>query len=136
MTSSMCRFLKPAVFLIILCILSAGCISGNTAQPAPTTPSPTVTSVSSKYVTKVTTPVPTPSPTPLPEDGSKTCSQLQGTIAVPGQVCPGTWLAASDSFSCCSMLPVAGTTTKPLVTVEPLDLRITHNDMFVDIGTE
>ncbi|PKL67710.1 MAG: hypothetical protein CVV30_12520 [Methanomicrobiales archaeon HGW-Methanomicrobiales-1] len=136
MTSSACRFIKSAVFLIILCILSAGCTSGDTTQPASTTPSPTVTSVSSKYATKVATPVPTPSPTSLPDDGSKTCSQLQGTVAVPGQVCPGTWLTVSDSFSCCSKLPVAGTTTKPLVTVDPLDLRITHNDMFVDIGTE
>ncbi|MHB8164429.1 MAG: hypothetical protein ACYDDV_08770 [Methanoregula sp.] len=81
------------------------------------------------------TPVPTPSPTPQPEDGSKTCSQLQGTIAVPGQVCPGTWLTASDSFSCCSKTPVAGSTSNPLVMVEPLALRIIHNDMFIDIGT-
>ncbi len=136
MTSSAYRFIKPAVFLIILCILSAGCTSGDTTQPAPVTPAPPVTSVSSKYITKAITPVPTPSPTPLQEDGSKTCSELQGTIAVPGQVCPGIWLTASDSFSCCSKIPVAGTTTKPLVTVEPLDLRITNNDLFVEIGTE
>jgi len=85
-------------------------------------------------MTKMPTPVPTPQIT-LSDDGSKTCSQLQGTVAVPGQVCPGTWLTASDSFSCCSKKPVTGKIPKTSVAVDPLDLRISHNDIFVDIGT-
>jgi hypothetical protein len=131
MTSRVCGFIKPAIFLLILCILAAGCTSGKDVQPAPATPT---TSAPIKYVAKVLTPVPTPQVTVL-DDGSKTCSQLKGIIAIPGQVCPGTWLTASDSFSCCSKNPVAGKTTNPRLTVEPLDLRITYNDTFVDIGT-
>jgi len=128
MTSRACRFIKPAIFLLILCLLSAGCTSGKDAKTPPATPVPT------NYVGKGLTPFSTPQVTVL-DDGSKTCSQLQGTVTIPGQVCPGRWLTASDSFSCCSKTPVAGKTIKPRLTVEPLDLRITHNDTFVDIGT-
>ena len=131
MTSRAYCFIKPAIFLLTLCILAAGCTSGKDVQPAPATPA---TPAPIKYVVKVSTPVPTPQVTVL-DDGSKTCSQLKGTIAIPGQVCPGTWLTVSDSFSCCSKNPVAGKTTNPHLTVEPLDLRITYNDAFVDIGT-
>ena len=60
---------------------------------------------------------------------------MRPTWSLPGQVCPGTWLNASDSFSCCSNLPVAGKTTNPRLVVAPLDLRITSNDTFVAIGT-
>jgi hypothetical protein len=128
MTSCTSRFIKFVIFLVILCILAAGCMSKTDTKPAPASPVPTPS------VTKVFTPVPTPQVT-VPDDGSKTCIQLKGTVTIPGQVCPGTWLIASDSFSCCSKTPVAGKITKPRLVVEPLDLRILSNDTFVDIGT-
>ena len=128
MTSCTCRFIKPAICLIVICLLTAGCTSRTDVQPAPATPA------SPKYVAKGISPAPTPQVTVV-DDGTKTCSQLKGTFAIPGQECPGTWLTASDSFSCCSKTPVAGKTKKPRLVVAPLDLRITHNDTFVDIGT-
>lgn len=129
MTSCTRRFIRPVIFLLILCILAAGCTSKTSVQPAPATTVP-----ATHPVTKVLTPVPTPQVT-VPDDGTKTCSQLKGIIAVPGQVCPGTWLNVSDSFSCCTKPPVAGKTTNLLLVVAPLDLRIISNDTFVAIGT-
>ncbi len=129
MTSCTRRFIRPVIFLLILCILAAGCTSKTTVQPIPVTTVP-----ATHPVTKVLTPVPTTQVT-VTDDGSKTCSQLKGTIAIPGQVCPAIWLNASDSFSCCSKLPVSAKTTKPGLVVAPLDLRITSNDTFVVIGT-
>jgi hypothetical protein len=134
MTSSTGRFIKPAIIILILCLLFTGCISRTEVQPAPATPVPTA------FVPKGTAPsLPAPSPVTVTvtvlDDGSKNCSQLQGTVAIPGQVCPGTWLTATDSFSCCSKTPVAGKTAKPRLTIVPLDLRIAHNDTFVEIGT-
>jgi hypothetical protein len=124
------RFLFPAVILVILCVIFAGCTSEKAdAQPTPATTVPT------KSVAKGLTPFPTPTEVIVQDDGSKTCSQLQGTVAIPGQACPGTWLTVSDSFSCCSKTPVAGTITNPRLAVEPLDLRIIHNDTFVALGT-
>ncbi|MFA6225623.1 MAG: hypothetical protein WC620_05445 [Methanoregula sp.] len=128
MTSCTSRFIKPVIFLVILCILAAGCTSKTDATSVPATPVPT------PYFTKALTPGPTPQVT-VSGDGSKTCIQLKGTVTIPGQICPGIWLIASDSFSCCSKNPVVGKITKPLLVVEPLDLRILHNDTFVDIGT-
>lgn len=130
MASSAYRFIKPVVFLLILCLLFAGCTSKTDIQPAPATPVP----VPTKFVQKVINPSPA-TQTPVPDDGSKTCSQLQGTVALPGQVCPGIWLTATDSFSCCSKPPVAGKITTARLVVEPLDLRITHNDSFIPVGT-
>lgn len=129
MTFSVRQLIKTAIFLLILCILTAGCTSKTDAPPSPVTPVPT------KYVVKGFTPFPTPSQVIVTDDGTKTCSQLKGIVAIPGQVCPGTYLTASDSFSCCSKNPVAGKTTNPRLTVEPLDLRNTYNDAFVEIGS-
>jgi hypothetical protein len=130
MTTRVCGFIKPAIFILILCIFAAGCTSTPEVKPVPATPIPI------EYLTKVPIPVTTPQVTAtLSDDGSKTCSQLQGTVAIPGQVCPGTWLTASDSFSCCSKTPVAGKTTKTRLAADPLDLRILNNDTFVVIGT-
>jgi len=128
MTSRACSFIKPAILVIILCLLSAGCISGKDAKTPPAPPVP------ASYGGKGLTPSSTPQVTVV-DDGSKTCSQLQGTVAIPGQVCGGRWLTVSDSFSCCSTTPLAGMTTKPRLVVEPLDLRLPHNDPFVAIGT-
>jgi hypothetical protein len=131
MTYPLCRFIKPASFLIILCILAAGCASKTDVQPPAATPVPP------KYLTKEPTrltPFPTTQATVL-GDGSKTCSQLQGSIATPGQECPGTWLKVSDGFSCCSNTPVVSKTIQQGLVVEPLDLRILHNATFVGIGT-
>ncbi len=120
-------FMKPAIIILVLCILAAGCTSAPVAKPVPTSqPTP--------YMTKAVTPVPVPQVT-VSDDGSKTCTELKGTPVVPGQVCPGSWLNASDSFSCCSKTPVAGKSTKTPIVVAPLDLRLSHNDTFVSIGT-
>ena len=131
MTYPLCLFIKPASFLIILCILAAGCTTKTDIQPTPATPVPHT------YITKEPprlTPFPTMQ-TAVLGDGSKTCSQLQGSGASPGQECPGTWLKVSDSFSCCSITPVVSKTIQQGLAVEPLDLRILHNATFVDIGT-
>ena len=122
-----------AIVLMVICIISAGCTSGKAEQPPPATTVPT------PFPTKPQTTSQTPAPVPVATTGSdlavQTCSQLKGITVVPGQECPGRWLTAYDSFSCCSQKPVTGKTAKPRMTAEPLDLRITHNDMFVDIGS-
>lgn len=121
------RFIEPVIFLLILCILAAGCTSKTEIKPAPATTVPITTA------SKVLTPVPTPHVT-VSDNGSKTCIQLKGTIVIPAQVCTGIWLMASDSFSCCSKILVAGKITKPRLVVDPLALRITYNDTFVALG--
>jgi hypothetical protein len=126
------NFGKSAILLLIVCLLVTGCTSRTDVQPVSATPLPTT------YAVKGFTPAPTPQVL-VPDggsevgDGTKACSQLNGTIAVPGQVCPGTWLTVSDSFSCCSKIPVIEKTAKPQLTVAPLNLQITHDDAFVEI---
>jgi hypothetical protein len=139
-------FMVAAVLLIFL-LVSAGC----TAIPGPE-PRATLmpaTSVSPKEVvtiktmgvsTTVITTVPTPVVTTTnPAKGvteatgqgmyeTRTCAQQGGGIALPGQKCPGAWLIAGDTFSCCSTSPVRATARNTSVTIDPFVLAIVMDD--------
>jgi len=113
-----------AVLLLVLTPLGAGCLS--IPGPEDTKKTPVVTAVTTTpHVVKTTavrttvppvttvpattTPVPATSTPYTAAASSGTCSQIGGTVVAPGYSCPGTWLAASDTFSCCSTIPVPET---------------------------
>ena len=117
-------FALLAVLLLVLTPLMAGCLTVPGPEDGkkypvvttvPMTPHVVKTTVVRTPATPrapapaTTTPVPA---TPSPFTGtvsSGTCSQIGGTVVTPGYSCTGTWLAASDSFSCCSGIPVPET---------------------------
>jgi hypothetical protein len=120
-------FALLAVLLLVLTPLMAGCLTvpgpeDGKKYPVVTRPT-TIPHVAKTTVAK--TPVVTPTPaitkTSVPATiapaipsgtlavSSGTCTQIGGTIVTPGYTCTGPWLAASDTFSCCSVTPVAET---------------------------
>ncbi|HVP24533.1 MAG TPA: hypothetical protein VMS81_00950 [Methanomicrobiales archaeon] len=60
--------------------------------------------------------------------GSATCSAEGGSVCSAGTDCPGRWLDASDTFSCCS-----SSCTSPggvaTVTIEPYGTEVTNGDL-------
>ncbi len=95
-----------------------------TATPAALTPGPAAT-----LVTLQTTLPPT---TPQDTYGIQTCAGQGGSIVRPGEMCPGTWIPATDSFSCCTEVPVPSLDRNSTLAIEPLDLVIVMDDA---IGT-
>jgi hypothetical protein len=144
------RFLFTLVaVLFILLVISSGCTSipgpaPRAAPAAPATPTPEQVAplktlrVSTPSVTATLPPVTTGTVSPrvttvpvTPPQGIfelRTCSQQGGGIAVPGQVCPGTWLIAADTFSCCPVPPVRPGIRNASVTVEPFVVLIQMDD--------
>ena len=137
------------VFLISILLISSGCTSipGPEPRSAPAimttlTPNVVVTMNKMRVITPQaptvsptlkTTTVPlkgttvTPSPDPATNQ-SLTCAQQNGVIALPGQQCPGTWLIALDTFSCCSTVPVREVIRNTSVIIEPFNLVIVMDD--------
>jgi|GEM_PF-1051581 len=115
-----------AVLLLVLTPLVAGCLTvpgpeDGKKYPVVTRPT-TIPHVAKTTVAKTPAVTQTPalaktsvpatiSPTPpgTLAVSSGTCTQIGGTIVTPGYTCTGPWLAASDTFSCCSVIPVAET---------------------------
>jgi hypothetical protein len=67
--------------------------------------------------------VPSPPVTVLTvqETSAKTCSMLGGDICSDDEDCPGSWLDAADSFSCCSKpCSKTGGVVLTIVPFEPL----------------
>jgi hypothetical protein len=141
-------FTRVAVLIILLIIIS-GCTSipgpaPRTAPPATATPTPeqvaplktlrvstpSVTMTLLSVTTGTISPGVTTVPVTLPQGifESRTCSQQGGGIAVPGQVCPGTWLIAADTFSCCPVPPIRPGIRNASVTVEPFVVLIRMDD--------
>jgi hypothetical protein len=135
--TAMALFALAAV-LLLLSPLVAGCLSipGPEAQlktPA-ITATPTV-SHTAKVTTVKTTRTPVVTPTPLPATTtlagvyeSANCTQQGGTEVVPGQQCRGTWLPATDTFSCCSTKPVPAGTGNLSVTASSFNLTVGLDD--------
>jgi hypothetical protein len=137
-----------AVVLIILLLVSAGCTAIPGPEPRTTlrstttfTPQETVTIKTMGVSTTVMTIVPTAVVTTTPANGvpapattgqgmyeTRTCAQQGGGIALPGQKCPGAWLIAGDTFSCCSTSPVRATARNTSVTIDPFVLAIVMDD--------
>jgi hypothetical protein len=140
-------FAVLAAVLLVLAPLVAGCTSipgpessgkVTTVTTMATTPAPVVPATQKPVMTKTTrmtlaprTTVTTPPITlitPKAGDEPKTCAGQGGTVVTPGQQCTGTYLAATDSFSCCSTRPVPTGTGNATVTVPPFDLTVNLDD--------
>lgn len=109
------------VLLLVLTLLAAGCLSVPGPEDAKKTP--VVTTVQTASATErmstvqtpvvkrtpsssATTSVPAITPTGAAAGVSGSCIQQGGTEVHAGYQCTGTWLTASDTFSCCSSVPV------------------------------
>ena len=125
MTRNLPVFAIFAVLLLVTTPLVAGCLTvpgPEDGKKYPVVTRPTTIPHVAK-TTVVRTPVATPAPSlaepsvsatiaPVTSLGnlvvsSGTCTQIGGTVVTPGFTCTGSWLAASDTFSCCSEIPVA-----------------------------
>lgn len=131
----------PAALVMILLLLvplAAGCLTipgpekaQKTTSPATTVPVPPTPKVT---VTKAPVPVASsamPSATVTKSSSgyaAGTCAGLGGIEVVPGQQCPGTWLLATDTFSCCSVRPVTAGKGNGTVTAAPFSLVIDLDD--------
>jgi len=134
--------------LLILCLLlTAGCTSIPGPEPrkttvpqqptAPVTPQGTiavlktatpVTATPAPAVTPVAVQTMIPSTTPHGTYETRTCTGQGGGIARPGEMCPGTWISATDSFSCCTEVPVPSLDRTSTLSIEPPDLEIVMDD--------
>ena len=133
-----------AVILVICLLASAGCatIPGPDVRftPSPTkTPIPVTPHVKTSPIKIGQTPVATVATTATPRVSdtagspsvvyeSRTCAQFGGTVARPGETCPGEWLNAADTFNCCSKPPVRETSRNTSVTIKPFILVIDMDD--------
>lgn len=134
--------------LIILCLLvTAGCTSipgpeprQSTTQQQPTAPvnppgtiavlktATPVTAIPTPGVNPVAVQTTTPTTTPQGTYEIRTCSGQGGGIARPGEMCPGSWISATDSFSCCTVVPVVSLDRNTTISIDPLDLEIVIDD--------
>lgn len=136
-----------ASLLILFLLITAGCTSipgpeprKSTVQEQPTgpvTPQGTiavlktatpVTATPGPAVTTVAVPTRIPATTPQGTYETRTCAEQGGAIARPGEMCPGTWISATDSFSCCTATPVPSLDRNSTISIEPLDLEIVMDD--------
>ena len=139
--------LAVAAVLVVFLVVTAGCLSIPGPEPRPTaTPAkqPATTAatppVKTVAVTTVVTQPTATAPVPLTTvqvnprvagQGAyetRTCAEQGGALARPGQTCPGTWLAATDTFSCCSVMPVSAINRTTVMETGPLNLIIVMND--------
>jgi len=103
--------------ILVGAILACGCARerrGETSPPAP----PALRTPPRPAQPTVTPAVP----------GAGTCSALGGSTCSPGTDCPGTWLDASDSFSCCSQ-SCTGAGGSAAVTIEPYQTEATNTGL-------
>jgi hypothetical protein len=137
-------FSALAMLLLVLLPLVAGCLTIPGPESGQKTPAVTTAMTSSpmtQMTPLITTSVPTVVRTPVPaittqQAGyeAKTCMQQGGTVVTPGQQCKGTWLAATDTFSCCSVKPVPEGSGNATVTVGPFNLTVNLDDSPGSIG--
>lgn len=141
-------FALAAILLLILFPLAAGCLS--VPGPESQKKTPTVTAAVSRSAqatapvttvlqrTAVTTPAgerTTPLPSPSATTASQvaryaadTCTGQGGAQVLPGQTCPGTWLAATNTFSCCSVKPVDAKGSNKTLSAAPFTLTVNVDD--------
>lgn len=127
-------------FVIIICLLAAaGCttIPGPEAKPTatpvktpggPVTMQPKVTAVKTTIVPATVAQAAIPAAAQLGGSPLQTCTEQKGFLVQPGQTCPGAWMVASDTFSCCSQQPVRNAARNASVTISPLTLAISFDD--------
>ncbi|MDD5143389.1 hypothetical protein [Methanoregula sp.] len=141
-------FVLSVILLLVLFPLAAGCLSvpGPESQkktPAvtaavtrsPQTTAPATTVVQGTVVTEPaalrTTTLPTPVATTAPtvsRYAAETCTGQGGSQVHPGQMCPGTWLAATNTFSCCSVKPADAKGSNNTISAAPFTLTVNIDD--------
>lgn len=116
----------PRILCLVLVVIlfTAGCTDQKDSKTiAPVTPTATPEMTPS--------PVITISPETTPDVSSllaATCDQQNGFIVTPGHSCPGKYVPASDSFSCCLKKPVSENLNNPVITLDLFDFSISMND--------
>jgi hypothetical protein len=137
-------FAVLAAVLLVLALLISGCTSipgpesSRKVTAVTTTPLPVVAHTQ-KPVTVTTTRLTLAPRTTIPIPvttgyESKTCAQQGGTEVIYGQQCTGTYLVATDTFSCCSSKPVPAGTGNATVTIPPFNLTVNLDDSLGSIG--
>ena len=118
------KLLMGLIAISVICIaLTSGCVKENGSAPSPTA-TPTPTSTTAPSVT------PAPSAASITESGGlKTCAELNGYECGMGEECPGEWLDASDTFSCCSEPCTSSTGDEGVLTIEPFELNPENEEL-------
>jgi predicted small secreted protein len=124
MTDAGKLFIAVGAVILIGALLVAGCAGGRGFARDRETGTPAVSGTQTKDSGG--------NPAQTAQKGSaltaKTCAAQSGTICGAGQTCTGTWIAASDSFSCCSG-KVADAGSGPVLTVEPIGMGEENGDL-------
>lgn len=141
-------FALSAIMLLVLSPLAAGCLSvpgpesqkktptitaAVTRSPQATTPATTAvqrTAVTMATAAATTTPA-TIATTGTPGNARyapATCTERGGFLVLPGQQCPGAWLAATNTFSCCSVKPVTAAGGDRALTAVPFTMTVNIDD--------
>ena len=153
MTASRRVFALSAILLLVIFPLAAGCLSvpGPESQKktptvtaavtrSPETTVPVTTVVQRAIVTapaaERTTTLPHPPVTTAPtvsRYAADTCTGQGGSLVLPGQTCPGAWLVATNTFSCCFVKPVDATNgSNKTLSAAPFTLTVNIDD---DLGS-
>jgi hypothetical protein len=128
--------IMAAVILVIIALLAAGCMSipgpGDTTTtpavaPPAVTPAQATATLEPVVRTITANPVPVTT-TPAPGYETATCAAQGGTIVSPGEKCTGSYLPATDSFSCCSKNPVAIGNGNVTAAIPSFDLTLNLDD--------
>jgi len=137
-----------AVLLLVLFPLVAGCLSVPGPENQKKTPTVTAAVTRSAQTTApattvvqgtvVTTPAaerttmpPYPSITTASAAtryAADTCTGQGGSLVLPGQTCPGAWLTATNTFSCCSVKPVDSKGSNKTISAAPFTLTVNVDD--------
>jgi hypothetical protein len=141
-------FTLSVILLLVIFPLAAGCLSvpgPESQKKTPTvtaavtrsaqTTAPATTIVQGTVVTapaaERTTTLSTPSITTAPivsRYAADTCTGQGGSLVLPGQMCPGTWLVATNTFSCCSVKPVNAKGSNKTISAAPFTLTVNIDD--------
>lgn len=140
-------FALMAVLLLVFFPLVAGCLSvpGPESQKktptvtAAVTRSPETTAPVTTVVQRTVVTAPATGRTTIPTSGTTTapivsryaadtCTGQGGSLVLPGQTCPGAWLAATNTFSCCSIKPADARGSNKTISAAPFTLTVNIDD--------
>jgi len=145
-------FALAAILLLILFPLAAGCLSiPGPESPKKTTAVTAVATRSPQTTSPAATPYQSPAATPVRTMAATTtasavttpvtsgyapaaCQDQGGFIVLPGQQCTGSWLAAINTFSCCSVPPVKGGDGTGTISIASFTLTVNTDDSLGSIS--
>ena len=136
-----------AILLLVIFPLAAGCLSvpgpesqkktptvtaAVTRSPQASVPATTVvqrTVVTAPATVRTTTPTPVATTAPVvARYAADTCTGQGGSLVLPGQTCPGAWLVATNTFSCCSAKPMDAKGGNKTISAAPFTLTVNIDD--------